>query len=830
MTRKASHVIGKRVPASWTHIRCEEDLPFARSIEGRDGRTLARDPVGFGHNVLLRCPEGLLPEAGRLRLMKAFALALDHAWRHPDENGRIHIHVREGEKPSVRTAGQWARILITPDWIRASNTSLPHLRSACMKLVQDAAEDPSVQDAPASSPSSGPEPEVLLFKNIFTKDVDSGDALQVNPGVHYLISALIREGLRPVLADGKIPLQDVCMRPPDVSESLPPDACITEPDALVETLRAHPDLNLVCLTVLERSFAQVRDLIRFIRPHTSAFIAVGGVFPTVTPEHCFAHLHGAHFLVRGDGEQVLPAIARMVAGRTIHDGIDERAIQSMETLHGFMARCGDLTVASDIRSVNRIMDLDRAPLDFSFMQRENVEHGLSLSTSRGCVYSCKFCSVMDKKLWRGRSADAVIEDLRAYHNRLVEIYGSDDAIPASARSLQIWDDDFFLDPERAVRVLEHMARHGFTTTFVQGTVSSFFIKQGRRITHDLNQDLVDAIPASIFTRVGGLKIGTESFSDRELRRLGKPYDFDRIHKLVSALARRGLMQDHYMILCNRSTSLDDLLGGLERITQLRWLAGPSFSVLEPSWLIDLFPTALYRHAQLRGEEDGLPSVGSLYQDGYPEVFYPFIVSQRPRRREVFEIVRRFPAGMHFGAAGRPDWIMEGVYGDEDPEYLRIFRYARKALLERLSHLGEHPDQDTDGETFRIQEALATHLGGDRWVPEGVLRQVAPALQLATPAIEDATRLADYLGSIVDWPSTRVQPVPEGAVLTITRDGIDAEFLVQRRSPDAACAFSTKNLAFVVRSEPSDEDERRKVSQLIRDLQEHVNSHDTRALD
>ncbi|MBW2262952.1 MAG: cobalamin-dependent protein, partial [Deltaproteobacteria bacterium] len=490
-------VIGKRNPSGSTLVRCDAPFPFSTPVDARSGRILARDPVGFPHVVLLRCPEGTLPEAGKLRLMKAFSLAVEKVretgkWR--GARARIAITVDPAASGDPQCSSGPAFVL-PARWLAARNGSLADLRGAVLSLVEGSVEHLEERKEPPAGRREA-RAKVLLFKNIFTKDVDTGDARQINPGVHYLVSSLLSASVRVILLDGKIPLQDVCARPPDVDAPLSPDQFLDDVDELERALEAHPDLDLVCLTLLERSFGQVRHLARFIRQRSRALIACGGVFPTVTPEHCFAHLGDVDIIVRGDGERILPRIVEAVAAAH-----EEPVVEALAGLEGVIARCGETTVSARLDSVNRVMDLDESQLDYSFFERQNVEHGLSLSTSRGCIYSCRFCSVMDKKLWRARSVDAVMRDLDAYSARLVEIYGSDEEVPSSARRLQIWDDDFFLDPRRASALLARMTGAGFTTTFVQGTVSSFFVKEGRRITDKIDEELLDSIPLQFFTDV-----------------------------------------------------------------------------------------------------------------------------------------------------------------------------------------------------------------------------------------------------------------------------------------------------------------------------------------
>jgi B12 binding domain len=801
---------------------------------------LARDPVGFPHCVTLRCPAGLLPEAGKLRLMKGFALAArEVAARAPQLTLEIVIDPDGPDTPRVEPG---PRYTISPGWWERANSSLASFRRAALAVVEEHAEILVVGDPPVVGKSAvklAPAPaQVLLFKNIFTLDVEGGEALQINPGVHYLISPLLADGVEVVLLDGKLPLQDVCERPPALDTKLTPRDFLTDPQELERALASHPELNLVCLTVLERSFTQIRALCEFIHERSRAFIAVGGVFATVTPEHCFAHLSAADFVVRGDGEEVLRSLARIVAGRTRDQGLDDDGLERLSRLQGIVARTGDRCVAVALDRVNRVDDLDDSVLDFSFFERANVESGLSISTSRGCVYSCRFCSVMDKTHWRGKTVDAVMRDLEAYERRLVELYGSVEAVPETARRLQIWDDDLFIEPERAKALLPRLVAGGFTATFLQGTVASFYRREGKKISRELNESLLDAIPPSLFTAYGGLKIGTESFNDPELKRLGKPYDYDQVHRLVLALSQRGIKQEHYRILCGRQTTLNELLDNLEKTVELRWTVGSRFSVLEPSWLMHLFPTALFRASQVQGTEQTLPTYGALRELGYAELDYPFILPDPPERREVYEVVRRFPSGMHYGAAGRPDWIFDEVFTAEDRHYLRVFEVVRRALEQRRDRLTAKGDPEDRGEQFRIEKALAERLGGRLWIPLGVVSRLAPALEQSVVAVAPEILLTNYVQSLLgeahahgelDSPAV-VRAALDGVVLEVVHRGVGCSFLVQRYSPGANCAFHTLNLAVIVQSSVVSEGERERLRGVIEHMRDLMQRLDEATLD
>lgn len=845
--------LGREPARRWRYRRSAEPSVLTPEVEVFPGHMLAKEPVGFPYAVTLRHPGEGIADAAKLRLMKALALALAQQQAGQSEQRRVKrlvielgeatgdssvrlVESSEPEQPPVLHAA------IPSSWLGEHDGSLERLRRAALALARSGlagptgGAPPSIPPLPSWSDEPLPPAKVLFFSNPFELDVDHhGASAQINPGIHYLVSRLRQRGATTLLLEAKHPLQDVCERPPEVTTELTPEQCISHPEALAELLEQHPDLSLVCLTVLERTFAQVRDLCRFIRERSSAFIAVGGVTATHLPEQCFVHLPEANLIVRGDGEEVLPQIVRAVAGHRAPDGLPPSSIALLETIPGLIARFGEVVVSNALDEVNRVRDIDQSTLDYSVLAEHNVRGGLSISTSRGCIYGCRFCSVMDRQLWRAKQPDAVARLLDDYRARLAELFGSAEAAPAAARSLQVWDDDFFIHPERAAAILRAIAERGFTVSFIQGTVSSFFVRQGRKMTDELHGPLIDALPAEVFTEIGGLKLGTENFCDDELQRLGKPYRYHHVRKLVLALAERGIQQDHYLVLCNRQTTLGDLLDNFEKIAELRWRVGGSFNVLSPSWLMDLFPTVLYQSRLVQGTEQGLPNIGVLQAPGYPELDYPHIVPDRPERDEVFDVARRFPSGMHFGAAGAPNWQFAGIYEPSDEDYLRVFEHLRRALEERREALQGTEDLASQAELLRVQQALQTRLDPPRTVTTGLLRRLAPRLQLSPPA-EHAPGLAGYLEALLRGGAERpsslqlsVEPEPQGARLVAQDGATRVEFRVQPVARGGPHAFATLNLAFIVESPERAGAQRDRQSALIEAVRALVERRDVHPL-
>lgn len=126
--------------------------------------------------------------------------------------------------------------------------------------------------------------KVLLFRNIFNTS-DKERNKWISPGTLYLASSLKKAGYKVIFSDSKISLEE--------------GQFITKKKQLESILRENPDIKLIGISLCEDFFEEVRQLVRFLRKNTNAFIGVGGVMPTLTPQHVAAHLPEINFLVRG---------------------------------------------------------------------------------------------------------------------------------------------------------------------------------------------------------------------------------------------------------------------------------------------------------------------------------------------------------------------------------------------------------------------------------------------------------------------------------------------------------------------------------------------------
>ena len=179
-----------------------------------------------------------------------------------------------------------------------------------------------------------------------------------------------------------------------------------------------------------------------------------------------------------------------------------------------------------------ICDLDEIPtLDFSLLNNlsqymgagtisdrvENKYVSLPIHTSRGCPFNCVFCAshfVHGKKM-RMMSAERVIADVTEY----VKKYNID--------HLEICDDQFLIDQERAKKILKGLAPLNLEVTTESG-VSIFAI----------NEEI-----AVLMKRAGinTTSLALESGCEYTLRKIiDKPVELKNVKEAVACLKRNGV--------------------------------------------------------------------------------------------------------------------------------------------------------------------------------------------------------------------------------------------------------------------------------------------------
>jgi radical SAM superfamily enzyme YgiQ (UPF0313 family) len=181
---------------------------------------------------------------------------------------------------------------------------------------------------------------------------------------------------------------------------------------------------------------------RFRSRYPDVPIVWGGIHASLLPEQTLENPY-VDMVVIGEGEATLLELVKALESGSPLDRVRGIAYRKNGRYRTTPAR--------------PFVDLDAQPplayelIDMDLYRRRifGSDH-VSFNSSRGCVFGCAFCwdPVMHKRKWRAMEAETVIEHLK----RIIKDYG--------IRSFLFSDDNFFVDMDRAYRILEGVIQSG----------------------------------------------------------------------------------------------------------------------------------------------------------------------------------------------------------------------------------------------------------------------------------------------------------------------------------------------------------------------------------
>jgi len=186
-------------------------------------------------------------------------------------------------------------------------------------------------------------------------------------------------------------------------------------------------------------------------------IVIGGVLATTLPRQVLSEC-SADVIVKGEGEI---AFSRILNG------------DSLETIPGLVFRKDDGSIFEHPQRSQQLKTVDDIPppgYDFRPMgeyvkwspRGDKADRTLSIISSRGCPFTCEFCSIPEKgQLWRPFTPERVLEEIK----QAIEKW--------EVNHIEFEDDNFTLQEPRALAVLQYLADlrkkgHRFSCSFPNG--------------------------------------------------------------------------------------------------------------------------------------------------------------------------------------------------------------------------------------------------------------------------------------------------------------------------------------------------------------------------
>jgi len=241
-------------------------------------------------------------------------------------------------------------------------------------------------------------------------------------------------------------------------------------------------------------------------------IVWGGIHPSLLPEQCLESNYIDYVIIR-EGE------------KTIIEFTDKlKKQESLKEVLGVGYKDESKIIINPERQL--IKNLDNYRLDFSLIDLEKYifkldkyKRVIAYKTSRGCPYNCAFCynQEFNQGRWRAWSVETVLEDISFLKNR------------HKIEAVKFYDDNFFVDKERALKILRAINLPSHTEIRIDA----------------INDNLVQELKK---LRSFDLLIGVESGSNRLLELINKKITITDTIKAVKILAKNNLRASYSAIV------------------------------------------------------------------------------------------------------------------------------------------------------------------------------------------------------------------------------------------------------------------------------------------
>jgi anaerobic magnesium-protoporphyrin IX monomethyl ester cyclase len=216
-------------------------------------------------------------------------------------------------------------------------------------------------------------------------------------------------------------------------------------------LIAEDEPDLLGMTLFSGELNDIYEICKLIkREFKSLAIVLGGPHATAMPDETLAQIPECDFVVRGEGENIL---ADLITGLSQNRSLREvRGLSFRE--NGRNYHCDDAEIICDL---NSLPFPDRTSLIRHYRNGDyrSLAFGMPadiLITSRGCPYSCHFCSKVCRD-YRSRSPENVLGEI--------------DWIIAniSPRHIQVVDDSFTIEKDRCKKILSGIIERNYPCRF-----------------------------------------------------------------------------------------------------------------------------------------------------------------------------------------------------------------------------------------------------------------------------------------------------------------------------------------------------------------------------
>lgn len=300
---------------------------------------------------------------------------------------------------------------------------------------------------------------------------------------------------------------------------------LLKPRVLAKTIRTNQPL-VIGFTAYQENIEQIRLWARFAKKLSPAVkIIIGGPQVTFMPGEGLKHMPEIDFLCRGEGEDVMLALAQALT-----EGTD------ISTVRGLCFLQEDEIIETGVAHGAKDLDTYASPYLMDLIDLRHKERVVML-TSRGCAYQCAFCYTPRASGGRVRfySPERITDEMKHLKSKGI-------------RAFWFADTNFSVSRKRLATLLEAIIREAPGISFWCQT----------------RYDLVNRELLSLLSRAGADNVayGLESANPAVLDRIRKPIDLERLSEVIRLTQEAGMNVELFSMFGLPGESFDQALGTL----------------------------------------------------------------------------------------------------------------------------------------------------------------------------------------------------------------------------------------------------------------------------
>lgn len=295
---------------------------------------------------------------------------------------------------------------------------------------------------------------------------------------------------------------------------------------------------------------------KFVKENSNVSIVWGGVHASLLPHQTLKNSL-IDFVVIGEGEETFLELVNSLKYK-----------KSLENIKGLGYKKNDKIIINNLREFVDLNSLPEIPYNLvninNYISEKSFATGrparnIAFYTSRGCPHRCGFCynKEFNKGRWRGKSPERVFEEMKY----LVDQY--------NINSLEIEDDEFFVDIERVRKICELIIKENLNIEIFSACRINYL--------KNMDDEYLKLLYRSGFKT---LSFGVESGSEKIIELIHKDIKLEEVFKTIKRLNNAGINSKYYFMAGFPTETIEDLYQTTDFIYQMKKI-DPEIRI--PSW-------------------------------------------------------------------------------------------------------------------------------------------------------------------------------------------------------------------------------------------------------